>query len=330
MIESSNKIGKVLKVEKLENASFNEELVSIKVKQDGEEIIIQNSVPQNQAYAIKAQKGREYILGMDNELGEVFITDYYREPTMFSLIAIFLVMVIAFGGFRGFKALISLILTGIAIVYFLIPGIQNGDEPILLAVMIAAFATAVTMFMIAGLSKKSLAATIGTTGGVTAAGIIALAVIKLAPLSGLASTEAHLLLGGLENKELNFQGILAAGILISSLGAAMDVAISIASSAQELHQTDLKQPRRVLFLHLINIGRDIMGTMINTLILAYTGASIPLFLLLSQETGLRLINMEIIASELTAALAGSIGLILAIPLTAFASVVLLKGMKKNG
>lgn len=330
MIDTTEKIGTVLEVSPSDNTGFNEELVRIKVKDDEQEIVIKNVVPNNQAYAIKAEKGRDYVLGVDTEAGEIFITDYYREPAMFSLIGLFLLMVILFGGFRGFKALISLLLTGLGVIYFLIPGIQNGQEPILLAVAIAAFATAVTMFMIAGLSKKSLAATIGTTGGVTAAGIIALVVIKMAPLSGLSSTEAHLLLGGMPDSKLNFQGILAAGILISSLGAAMDVAISIASSAQELHQTDLNQPKRVLFMHLINIGRDIMGTMINTLILAYTGASIPLFLLLYNESGLRLINMEIIATELTAALAGSIGLILAIPLTAISSVILLKGMKKSG
>jgi uncharacterized membrane protein len=185
------------------------------------------------------------------------------------------------------------------------------------------------MILIAGWTKKSLAATAGTTGGVTIAGLISMFIIHQAPLSGLASTEAHILLANLGDMSLNFQGILAAGIIIASLGAAMDVSISIASSAQEIYETNKRQSKRELFAHSMNIGKDIMGTMVNTLILAYTGASIPLFLLLYNETGLRLLNMEIIATELTAAVVGSIGLLLAIPVTAVVSSILLKGLNRT-
>lgn len=304
----------------------SEQIVKLKILEDDEEITITNTIPDNQAYAIIAKPGQQYLASVEDG-GEVFITDYYRQPVIVTLILAFMALVILLGGMRGFKAIISLVLTGLAIVYFLIPGIKSGYNPITLAVMLSAFATATTMIFIAGWTKKSLAATIGTTGGVAIAGLIAMLIINIAPLSGLASTEARILLVNLQDVNLDFQGMLAAGIIIASLGAAMDVAISIASSAQELYETDPRQGKRTLFKHSMNIGKDIMGTMVNTLVLAYTGASIPLFLLLYNESGLRLLNMEIIATELTAATVGSIGLVLAIPVTAAVSAFLLVGKR---
>lgn len=297
--------------------------VKIKIPSDNQELLITNTIPDNQAYAITAKTGKRYLASIEQG-GEVYLTDYYREPVILALILAFVVLVVLLGGSRGFKAIISLILTGLAITYFLIPGIKAGLNPISLAVALSAFATATTMLLIAGWTKKSLAATIGTTGGVAIAGLIAMLVINTAPLSGLASTEAHILLANLHDLDLDFQGILAAGIIIASLGASMDVSISIASSAQEIYEAKPDQAKRELFSHTMNVGKDIMGTMVNTLILAYTGASIPLFLLLYSESGIRLINMEIIATELTAATVGSIGLLLAIPVTALVSSVLLK------
>ena len=324
------KIARVISVSESQVNGMREQMVELEIYKKGEQnesVFLTNNVPDNQAYAIIAQQGREYLVNFDESSGEHYISDYYREDVIVGLIILFSVLVIAFGAFKGIKALVSLALTGLAIYFVFLPGIEAGYNPIFLAVLIAAFATASTMILIAGFSKKALAATIGTTGGVTAAGLMGFYVIKIAPLSGLASTESHILLANSQGLNLNFQGILAAGILISSLGAAMDVAISIASSAQEIFEANFRQGRRELFAHTINIGRDIMGTMTNTLILAYTGASIPLLILLSQDEGLRVLNVELIATELSAALIGSIGLLLAIPITALVSVFLLKPYK---
>ncbi len=324
----STKIGKVLSISETKVNGFREQMVEIEVYDEkNETLFITNNVPDNQAYAIEAKPGKEYLLNFDEVNGQIYISDYYREKTVIGLVVLFCILVIIFGAFQGVKALISLTLTGLAIVYAFLPGIQAGYNPVALAILISIFATASTMILIAGFSKKALAATLGTTGGVTAAGLIAFGVIKLAPLSGLASTESHILLANSQGLDLNFQGILAAGILISSLGAAMDVAISIASSTQEIFEANFRQSRKELFAHAMNIGRDIMGTMTNTLILAYTGASIPLFILLAQDSGIRILNIEIIATELSSALIGSIGLLLAIPITALASVFLLKPYK---
>jgi uncharacterized membrane protein len=325
------KIGKVISVTESRINDINEQMVEVQLYADkdtqNETIFITNSVPDNQAYAIVAKEGKDYVINYDEDLGKVYISDYYREKTFFTLVGIFFLLVIILGGLKGFNSIISLLLTGIAIIYGLLPGILAGYNPILLAILISAFSTATTMVLIGGFTKKTLAATLGTTGGVAVSGLIAFLVIKLTPLSGLASTEAQILLSNPKVLDLDYQGILAAGILISSLGASMDVSMSIASSTQEIFEANFRQSRSELFMHSMNVGRDIMGTMTDTLILAYTGASIPLFILLSQDSSIRIFNIEIVTTELSSALIGSIGLLLAIPITGLASVFLLKPYK---
>lgn len=329
---SEQRIATVIDVSKpvvQEGLGYSEQIVKIRIKGETEDLFITHPIPDNKAYAILAKKGKQYIVSSDPETNQVYITDYFREPTMIMMLVGFFILVIVLGGFKGFTAIVSLALTGLAVFYFLIPGIKQGGDPVTLAVLVAAFSTAVTALLIAGWTKKSLAATIGTTGGVTVAGLISMYIIQTAPLSGLASTEAQMLVANPENSVLNFQGMLAAGIIISSLGAALDVAVSIASAAQELYETNPNQSKRELLRHCMNIGRDIMGTMVDTLILAYTGSSMSLLLLLYNEAGLRFLNMEIIAAELTLAVVGSVGLLLSVPITALVAVFLLKGFKKK-
>jgi len=330
---SNQRIAKVTKViEHTNENNLREQLVTLSFRDDNnieQTLFINNLVPDNQAYAIVAETNREYLINTDENSDQMYISDYYREKVLITLIIIFCFLVIALGGSKGVKALISLILTAVAIIYVLIPGIKTGASPITLAITISAFATAVTMTLIAGFNKKSLAATLGTVGGVSVAGLLAQLVIQLAPLSGLASTEAHILLANSQGSNFDFQGILAAGILIASLGASMDVSISIASAIQELCEVKKQQNKKELFKHAMNIGKDIMGTMTNTLILAYTGASIPLLILLSQDSGLRILNIEIIATEISAALIGSIGLLLAIPITAIVGASMHKSLSEN-
>ncbi len=308
----------------IEESNSFEQLAEIQLD-NGKTIVVKNFVPNNQAYKIIAKEGRKYVITNDDLTGETYISDYYREPAIFILLGIFTILVISIGSWVGVKAILCLLCIGFAIFKFLIPGIQAGYNPLLLGIILSIFATALTMISIAGFSRKSLAATIGTVGGVLVSGIIASLVIEFAPLSGIASEEAFILLANLPaNQELNFQGILSTGVLIASLGAAVDVAVSIASAAQEICEANPNLNKRRLFTHTMKIGKDIMSTMVDTLILVYTGASLPLLLLLASENGLRYLNMEIIATELVSAISGSIGLILAIPITAAASVFLLK------
>jgi uncharacterized membrane protein len=338
-------IVKVLEVSPLESVSGSldqlisakEQQVKVRVLSDGPqkntELFINNIVPDNLAFGIVAKKNKEYIISLADDSNEVAIIDYHRKPYVIGLFILFVILIIGFSGFKGFKAILSLFVTALSIIYILIPAIKEGFDPILVGIFISAIATAVTVISIAGFTKKAFAATIGSIGAVAIAGLTSFFVIKGAPLSGLASNEAQILLAnsmyGGANSMMNFQGILSAGVIIASLGAAMDVAVSIASATQELYLTDINQSFNNLFKHAMNVGKDIMGTMTDTLILAYTGASLPLFLLLeSYEPKALLLNMEIIVTELTSALAGSIGIIFAIPLTAIISVFMYKGFKR--
>lgn len=308
----------------------NEQLVQLKLldgPDKGEVYLARNLVPENLAYSIVAKEGKDYVVALNEMAGEVYITDYYRAPVLIFLVVLFFALLILIGGTKGVKAILSLLLIFVAIAYMFLPAVKHGFNPILSAILVSAFATATTMLLVAGFNRKALAATIGTVGGVTVGGILAYIMIKLAPLTGLASSEARILLGNLDGdlNAFNFQGVLAAGVLIASLGAAMDVAISIASAAYELHLSNARQSSAELFMHCMNVGKDIMGTMTNTLILAYTGSAITLFLLLMEEPITKIMNLEVIVTELTSAVIGSIGLLLAIPITASVSVFLLKG-----
>lgn len=280
----------------------------------------ENIIPDNPAFSIIGEVGRKYLItkveNLDNGQEDYFLVDYNREHLIWILVGMFLIVLIIVGGVKGIRTIFSLILTVGLIAFVLIPSIEHGINPLLSGVFVSVLATAITMMLVAGINKKSLASTLGTGIGVCISGLIATAVIKTAPLSGLASNEAMILWGN-QLYEINFKGLLASGMIVSCLGAVMDVAISVASSIQEIKIANSNYSIRELFDSGMNIGRDIMGTMTNTLVLAYTGMALPLLLLISHERNpAKFLNLELVVSEVTAAIAGSIGLIIAIPATA--------------
>ena len=286
----------------------------------GKERPATNIIPDNPAFAIVGTEGKKYLIskveGIDTGLEDYYIVDYYREHIVWILIGLFLVLLTLIGGTKGLRAIVSLISTILLIAFLLIPLIEKGVNPLLAAVSISVLATGITMAFVAGINKKSLASILGTGIGVTIAGLIATIVIKVAPLTGISSTEAMILWGN-ELFKINFKGLLAAGMIVSALGAVMDVSISIASSIQEIKTANPNYTLANLFSSGMNVGKDIMGTMTNTLVLAYTGMALPLLLLISHENNpAKFLNLELVVSEITAAIAGSIGLILAIPCTA--------------
>lgn len=260
-----------------------------------------------------------------------FITHYVGQgnlvlekiPLLY-LLVVFLGGLIIIGGYQGLKTIFTLVLTILGVVKFLLPMILKGYDPILISIFTCAVVIVITLLIISGINKKTLAAIIGTSGGVIIAGFSALFVGSMANLTGLGNEESiHLIL---YSRNIDFQGLLFAGIIIGALGAVMDVGMSISSA---MHEIELANPEITigdLISAGMNVGRDIMGTMSNTLILAYVGSSLNLMLLLSTydiPLG-QIIAKESIASEIVRSLAGSIGLIFTIPLTAFASGMLAK------
>lgn len=305
------------------------QMVKVKVtsgKYKKQTLLIQNEVSSEFLGAISAKVGDKLIVDIIEEGGffqSAHVADYQRDWFVYLLIAIFILVLIEIGHYSGLKALGSLILTFLLLGKVLLPLILRGYNPVLLASLISIVITFVTLLITNGVSLKSWAAIIGTITGLIVAAGLAILGSKLINLTGLSMDEASVL-WILTDGNLNFAGLLTAGIIIGSLGAVMDVAVSIASSMNEIADLNPDLNFKELFATGLNVGRDISGTMSNTLILAYAGSSLPLLLLLQANSVqfLKVINMDMIVGELVRGLAGSIGLMITIPITALVMAIL--------
>jgi uncharacterized membrane protein len=274
----------------------------------------------NQIFDLPLKKGDKIMLSLkvykDGSI-EGFATDYIRSHIMVWLIVLFIIGVLLIGKMKGLRAIVSLGITIGSIFFILIPATISGYNAIVVSILLAIAVTIVTIVMISGFNKKSTSAIVGTIGGVILAGLIAYTIGKITMLTGLAGEDARILY--LNKPELNFFNIFFASIIIGSLGAVMDVGMSIASAVNEIAQAKPNSTSRELFTAGMNIGKDIMGTMSNTLILAYVGSSFPLLLLfaLNDFDTMHIINFDFMAAEIVRSISGSFGLLLAIPITAF-------------
>jgi uncharacterized membrane protein len=260
-------------------------------------------------------------------IGAANILEFDRRIPMGWLVMLFLVSVMALGRMTGLRSLVALTLTVTAVFVFFIPSVASGGNPATGAFLVCLFSTVFTLLCTGGMGRKYFAAICGTLGGVAATFILAWFFNGLLRLTGSMHHETRILCLQLGDS-FDYGGLLLAGIVIGALGAIMDVSVSISSALWEVSIAGGgKLSFRELFSSGLSIGRDIMGTMTNTLILAYVGGSLPLLVLLvTQKTDypfLKLVNFDLIASEILRSLVGSMGLILAIPLTALFSGVFL-------
>jgi uncharacterized membrane protein len=311
-----------------------QQLVTVEIEEGplkGLSAKVVNEITDNPAFNVEVYPSREVILSVVTGSGgrpEINIADYNRAPVLIGLLLVFLVVFMIFGGRTGLKSLAGLLVSIALIALILLPLSLNGVNPLATAAGICVAAALATMLFVAGFSRKAAAALIGTVGGVTIAGLASQLVIAAAPLTGLSSEEAQILRGSvLTLKPPFYTGLLAAGMLIGALGVIMDVGISIASSVREIACANPALSAAKLYSSGMNVGKDIMGTMTNTLILAYTGGALPLLLLASQMPLGKLINLDIFATEIAAALCGSLGLVCTIPLTALAAAILMAHQK---
>jgi len=281
------------------------------------------------AFDIVVDVGDRVIVGVETVEGalkEVVIVEYERDRSLLALIALFAVIMVGVGGTKGLKSLLSLIFIGVLILFVFVPLLLRGYSPIWLAVVVSGVATIFTLLLVGGANRKSLAAIIGTIGGVLVAGVLAIVVGEATYVTGFFEHESQMLMHIPQGVEFDFRALLMAGIIIGALGAVMDIGMSISSAMTEIRQANANMPWGKHFWSGMNIGRDVMGTMANTLILAYTGGSLALLILVQayEVEFIKLINTDSIASEVLRALAGSIGLIAAIPITALATAWLMR------
>lgn len=340
--------GKVLEItedqEKQElypDMSDDFEIVYYKVKLEiksgthkGEILEAEHVIDKRMVYNLYVDQGDEVLVYLEeDEQGKVvnaFVSEIYRQKYLTYLLLFFLLSVLVLGGIKGIKTIVTLSLTGVAVMKILLPGLLAGYNPILLTVAICAVVTAMTLIIVSGMNKKTVAAIIGTTGGVMSAGIIAYIFGSMAKLTGLGEEDAQMLMFIPQGTGFDFQGLLFAGIIIGALGAVMDVGMSIASAMSEIEAVKPDISSKDLVKSALNVGRDVMATMSSTLILAYAGASMPLLLLFMAHNipvG-EFLNWDMISSEIVRTLAGSIGLILTIPVTALVTIAL-RGKKER-
>lgn len=282
-----------------------------------------------------ASPGDEVILNIETNskgnITSVYISDIVRYKYIYILSAVFMVLIILLGGAKGLRSLIALIFTGIIVLKIMMPLILTGFDPIKLSIVICVIVTIVNLIIINGKNKKTYAAIVGTIGGLFISGIIAFVSNSAIRVKGLTDEEVQSLIFASHNPNLNIGGLLFAAAIMGALGAVMDVSISIASSMNEIRDANIEIGVKDLIKSGINVGRDIMGSMSNTLILAYAGGAMYLMLMLaSANMGLsQTINQDVIAAEIIKGLAGSIGLIFAIPLTAVSFALLAYSTRKG-
>jgi len=321
-------INSVEPIEKTQHVKLK--ITSGKYKKEEFEII--NILSGNYAFDIPVKVGDKVVVVIEEleDNIQVSIVEYVRKDYIVYLCLVFVVLIVLIGRMKGVKATITLAITMFAIVKILLPMILKGANPIPITILIAIGITIITMFIIGGFNSKSIAAIVGTTGGVLTAGLIAYWIGSKVRLTGLSSEEATMLLFIPQGIKFNFRSLLFSGIIMGSLGAVMDIGMSIASAMEEIYKANEDMTRKELFTSGMNVGKDVMGTMTNTLILAYTGSSIPLLLLfMAYETSMiKILNLDMVATEIIRSLAGSIGLILTIPITALVASTLMK-RKKN-
>lgn len=271
------------------------------------------------AYELKEGNTVTVQLSKDNEGNvTVVVQDVERGIFIYVMFIVFLASVILIGGKAGVKAVIGLLITILCIWFILVRGIFNGANPIWMSIGTSAVIILLTFLVIGGINRKVITAALGTLGGVIMAGIMAAIFSYLAKLSG-ACEDAIQLSINMKTVTFNFRDLIFAGIVVSALGACMDVGMSIASSLDEIKNKAKDITWQELFKSGMSIGRDVIGTMTNTLILAYVGGALKLILLfLACEMPISdILNKEAIAEELISAIAGSMGVVYTVPVTAF-------------
>ncbi len=289
--------------------------------ESGQDVKIMNYQMGRPGFDINLTAADKVIVAVSQDLSQkqYNIADYDRIPYVYILLGLFMVTLLVVGGRVGLKSLFVVCFAILIILQGMIPLILKSHlNLIMITLLISAVIAVVTQVTVSGWNAKTWGAISGTVGGVTVAGILASISISFMHLNGLANEEA-IMLKVTYLAAVDFQEVLFAGIVLGSLGAVMDVAISIASAQYEVKASCPQFGFKEIFKTGINVGRDVMGTMSNTLILAYLGSSLPLVLLLSSQGNiplLRVMNLNLIVTEIARAITGSIGLICSIPLTA--------------
>ena len=267
------------------------------------------------------------VIVMQSVAGETTIASVYsqdREWVIYIFALLYLLALCVIGGKQGIKGCLGLIFTFFCVIFVYLPLVYLRFSPFWAAVFICFLTTLVTMYLIGGPTKKTCAATLGTLTGVVLAGLSAWCFSKASGISGYNVSDIETLMTLWNTNRIQVGGLLFSGLLISCLGAVMDVAMSISSAIDEIYKQNTSLTRKELFKAGMRVGRDMMGTDSNTLILAFAGSSVST-LLLDYAYDLpyqQIINSNNIGIAIMQGLAGSFGIVLSVPLTVLICTVL--------
>lgn len=244
-----------------------------------------------------------------------YVNDIRRGRPLAALAAIFLIAVVVFGRWQGVRALLGLALTLGVVILFMVPAVLDGSDPVAVALCAAVAIMVVTLYLTHGIRPKTTAAVLGTLLALTITVGLSWLFIELTSLTGLADEEARM--ASMAGGGLSLRGLLLAGIIVGALGVLDDVTMAQSSTVFELRRADPRASAGALFSGAMTVGRDHVGATINTLFLAYAGASLPLLILFSGSPDpLPVIaSSEVVAVEIVRTLVGSIGLMASVPLT---------------
>ena len=249
-----------------------------------------------------------------------YIYEYDRSMGLALVLGAFLLVTVLVGGKVGLKSLLSLGLTVAALIFILLPLLLRGWPTILTTFFVSVLVTAATFVILGGVDKKTVCACLGTLAGIALATVFGLLAQKLLRIDGYRQeyAEALLQLRQTEESAIGITGLITAGVIVSALGAVMDVAMSISSALQELTRVNPDLTSRDLFRSGMNIGRDMVGTMTNTLILAILGSGLTLVVYIYSLSlqPWQLLSSAYMSLEAISGIASSIGVMLAVPLTA--------------
>jgi uncharacterized membrane protein len=296
----------------------------------GENMNVENDL--SALHNVDAHQGSRIVVRIDTQTNGSYtasVYNYDRTGVLFGLAAFFLLLLCIVGGRKGIQSIFGLLFTMACVVFLMLPMVLKGGSPVWSAILVAVLTTAVCFILLDGINGKTVSAALGTVVGVVFAGLFASLAGMAASMNGFNMQEAESLLLQAGKNRIQIDGLLVGGIIISALGAVMDIAISISSSLYELHQANPKFGSGELFRSAMNIGRDAMGTMANTLILAFVGSSLNTLVLIDSY-GIpfsQLINTDLIGIEILQGIAGSIGIVLTVPAVAWIASQIVRHQK---
>lgn len=289
-----------------------------------------------QTHNVYAEEGTRLIINADRPEGDVepyyTVYNYDRTVPMISCFIVLAAAVICIGGGKGVKSIAGLAYSLFLIVYMVLPAVFSGYSPILMSIICGVLSTAVTLLLLNGNSEKTWAAILSTVIGVICSLLFFLIMSLLVHIDGFSSSEAEGLVLISQETGLQIKDVLFAGVLISSLGAIMDTGMSIVSALYEVYTHNQGLTAKELFRSGIEMGKDMIGTMTNTLILAFTGSAfITLLVFLSyQVQPAQLFNSNYLTIEIAQGICGTFGIVLTVPASpAIAAVLLAKKKSLN-